>query len=129
MIHLGHGARDRSSAWHLDLVYTSGSEPHSEAFTLRFGWERGIHLAPWLTLAPGVTFGVDGDSFPGDSGYTDGALHLFCVGAGARAIVDVSSNVFLGIGGDGDVRALTVGNRRGYEGLAYDAIVFAGVRG
>ena len=128
-LHLGHGARDRGWAWNLDLVYTSGSDPHTEAVTLRFGWEWGFHIAPWLTLAPGLTLGVDGDSFPGDSGYTDGALHLVCLGAGARAIVDVSSNVFLAIGGDGDLRLLTIGNFRRSDGFAYDAILFAGVRG
>lgn len=128
---VGHGRADRSSGWHVDLQHTDGlDESKASSLSLRFAWDWGWTVAPHLVIGPGLAFGVDADSFPGDSGYTDSALHLLVVGAEARATLDVTGTFFAAALADGSVRGATVGNRRpDRETFAATLALVIGVRG
>ena len=85
---------------------------------------------PGLVVGPDLALGVDADSFPGESGYTDGALHPLVAGAEVRATLDLSSRFFVAALADGAVRTGTIGNRRpDAETFAGDVVLVIGAGG
>lgn len=122
-IHDG-GAR----GWRVDLQYTKSPNPgRINSTSLRVGWIHGQHVAPWLVMGTQVAVGADADSFPGEDGYTDGAIYA-TVGSELRATALLGAHVFVAASIDGNFRPIHGGNNNSDSSFTFDAGLWVGVR-